>query len=149
MSNEGQDFNAYAAAGTADMVARLAARMKQALSDMRQRHRLREEIGEMERNGGLDSLLADVGLTRGDVDAVIAGFPESGRLLQAMAERLQVDYDSIKDAAIRFELQRTCTMCSTRGRCRTWLRSAETEGYRDFCPNGARFDELRGHAAAP
>jgi len=145
MSSKNQDFDALASAGMADMVAQVAARMKQAISDMRQRHKLREEIAELKRTGGLNPLLADMGLSRGDVEAFIAGHPESPRLLRAMAVRLQVDYDHIKDAAIIVELQRTCAVCSARGRCRTWLRSGETDGHRDFCPNSERFDKIRGH----
>lgn len=105
MSTEVRDFNALASVGTADMVASLGARMKQSISDMWQRHKL----------------------TRSDVETVIASHPKSSRLLHAMAERLGVDYDHIRDAAVTFELQRTCTVCSARGRCRSWLRSGETE----------------------
>lgn len=130
--------------GLATMFARLARRARIAYRDMRQRQTLRRELAECALNGELETTLGELGLSLGQVERLVKGYPESSRLLQAMGRRLGVDRIGVKDILTLREMQRSCSLCPSHAECRHWLRSGEGEGYHAFCPNAGIFDELRG-----
>lgn len=134
--------NASGAATIGRVLARFAARLKQTISDISRRQDFRHEIDDLERRGALDPLLADLGLNRAELDSMVEGFPQSDRLLAAMAQRLGVNLEKL-EGADRFELGRTCSLCVSHRRCRRWLSAEPNSGLAEFCPNRAFFEELR------
>jgi len=117
-------------------------RIGQAVNDARERYAFRQELANCEE---LDVILADLGLTRGELEPLLKCHPESGKLLRKMLARVGLDEVSRGDLRTRRELERVCTFCKSRGRCRTWLRSGGSEGYAEFCPNAELLDALRAH----
>lgn len=112
-------------------------------SDMNRRAAMRAEIMDLDRRGSLDPVLHDIGLTRPELLTMIGGYPASGRMLPAMAERVGVDLDRV-GIGTRQALSRECALCHTRSACRRWLDNpqADAAGYRNFCPNAAVFDAI-------
>jgi hypothetical protein len=134
--------------GIGGMLSRLANRAKVAIADARQRRALRRELADCAMNGELDTILADVGLTRGDIEPLIKGHPEAARLFRAMLGRLGLEKEYSRDSNIHREMERTCSLCDEHGRCRGWLHTGRKDGYHDFCPNADLLDFLRQRAAA-
>lgn len=130
-----------------ELVARLADRAKTGIADAWARHVLRRELADYAMNSDFDLALADAGLTRAQLEPVIKGHPEAARLLQAMAERLEVEQEYGKDPIIQREMQRTCSLCTERGHCRRWLRAGSKDGYQEFCPNADLLDFLQRRKA--
>lgn len=119
--------------------------VRQYFSDVLARSALREQFADLDRRGGLDDLLRDIGVSRPDMEKIVQNHPETGRLMLAMTERLGVDADKL-DPRSRHTLGRSCATCQTHRICRHWLATA-TKGsteYRDFCPNAELFDAARG-----
>jgi hypothetical protein len=103
------------------------------------RRQLRRELAFIEANGELDLILADAGLTRAQVDVLIAGSPDARRQLMAMLERLGIAAKAIPAATMR-EMGWTCTTCTDKRRCREWLADGKEGEFRAFCPNAALLD---------
>lgn len=122
---------------------RIMASIGRFFSDMKQRAAMRAEFMEYDRNGGLDIVLHDIGLTRPELVTMIGGYPVSGRMLPAMAARVGVDLDAVGIGS-RQQLSRGCALCHSRRACRHWLDNAAAEGgaYRKFCPNAEIFDAI-------
>ena len=117
--------------------------MRQWVSDFMARSSLREQFADLDRRGGLDEVLNDMGISRAGMDKVIRGFPEAGRLRPAMMKRVGVDFDKLYPRT-RYEIGRTCTVCPSHRRCRRWLANAQPKSmeYRAFCPNAELFDAV-------
>lgn len=131
-------------AGLAGAVVQLACRLKQAMADLRERSMFRAEIADLAEDPWM---LADLGLTPGELDRIVAGYPESGRLLRRMAHVVGVDINPL-DAATQYELQRSCSLCDSHSACRRWLDAGHPEASRDFCPNRKLLDALQARSIA-
>lgn len=134
--------------GRAGTVSRCVAGVRQFISDAMSRSALRGELAALERNGSLDAVLADVGLDRLDLETMARGYPESERLLPAMAGRLGVELDGL-DARSKSALNRTCALCRAHRVCRRWLAAEHDKSEKSekserhvFCPNAELFDAL-------
>lgn len=103
------------------------------------RRQLRRELAFIEANGELDLILADAGLTRAQIDVLVAGSPDARRQLMAMLERLRIAAKAVPAATMR-EMGWTCTTCTDKRRCREWLAGGEEGEFRAFCPNAALLD---------
>lgn len=134
--------------GLGGALARLAGKAKTTIADARQRYALRRELADCAMNSDFDVILAEAGLGRGEIEPLIKGHPDAGRLLRAMSERLGLAQERSKDPVILREMQRTCSLCAEHGRCRRWLNTGRTDGYHAFCPNAEILDLLRERAAA-
>ena len=106
----------------------------------RKRRRLRRELAQLAAMGSLDAVLADVGLVRSQVEALIAGSDGSGELLDRMIARLGVDAAQLPLDCLR-DMTWTCTTCPNKRQCREWLFSIEETECRAFCPNAAQLDQ--------
>ncbi len=127
--------------GERGFVARQWDAVRQFVSDSWARNGLRRQFADLDRRGGLDELLTDIGLSRPELDRIIESHPETGRLMLAMTRRLGLDTNSL-DSKSRYQVGRSCAVCNEHGRCRHWLKTAAAESteYREFCPNAATFD---------
>ena len=136
--------------GSPGVVARLIGEVRQILSDITKRAALRAEFTELDRRGGLDVVLDDIGLTRPELAKIIGGYPVSGRMLPAMAQRLGIDVEAL-DPRSRYQLGRECALCQSRRTCHRWLgnAAAESDGYRKFCPNTVLFDTILAASKEP
>jgi hypothetical protein len=128
--------------GSTNVFGRLFARARSALRDLAARHALRQELLECDRSGVLDGVLAEVQMSRGDLEPMIGDYPLSRRLFGAMAARLQVDPRSDGPLMLR-ALQHTCAVCTHQRECRHWLESGRSEGYDEFCPNADYWHDLK------
>ena len=105
----------------------------------RARAKLRAELEALEAKGELDIVLAEAGLTRSQLNLMVAGHPDAGQLLTSMLDRLRLDRSVIPADTIR-EMGWACTICDDKRRCREWLADGEEGGYRAFCPNTLQLD---------
>lgn len=124
-----------------DAIARELGGVRQRFSDFVARCVLREPTAELDRCGGLDDALNDIGISRPYPERIIRFYPEAGWLLPAVTKRLGLDINRL-DPSARNELGRTCATCRSHRRCRRWLATTNIASmeYRTFCPNVELFD---------
>lgn len=135
-----------AAANQEDGLGRLGDRALAAVHAMRDRHRLRRELETLDLEGDLDRVLADAQMTRGDVESMLANYPESVQRLDAVVARVGVAEALHRDPVVERDMRRVCSICREQGRCTHWLGSGAPEGYQAFCPNADQIEELRHEA---
>ena len=106
----------------------------------RKRRQLKRELAQLAATGELDAVLADVGLVRSQVEALIAGSADRNDRLDKMLDRLGIDV-----ARLPIECQRdmawTCMNCRSKRRCRQWLSDNKGPDFHSFCPNAAGLDD--------
>lgn len=107
------------------------------------RRELREELAGLS-GRDLDCVLADIGLTRDEMETVIENAPRSRSLLESMMWRLALDRTLPATASqLLREIERRCATCDHQKACGDWIgKGAQDDGYRSFCPNAATFDNL-------
>ena len=121
-------------------IARLES-IKRFVFDWRRRSAFRQEIAQLDNSGNLDAILDDLGLSRWEIDKVVRGYPEADRLLPNMASCRGIDLGKLEPHTL-FELRHACALCEAHRACRRFLAEGG-EGEASFCPNRARFGELR------
>jgi hypothetical protein len=112
-------------------------------NDVRERHRLGNEFATLDRQGQLDTVLQDAGLSRSSMPAILRAYPDAPRRLSAMLKRLSLTQRELRNSGTQQDVALTCTMCKTTGDCRHWLKSGASSGYQEFCPNAGTFEHLR------
>jgi hypothetical protein len=120
----------------------LVNKFRSTLQNIGARYALRQELLECERVGMLDAMLADLNMSRGELDPLVRNHPLSTRLFGAMATRLGVDPASDGPTTKRI-LQRTCAVCAHQTECQQWLDSGRSEGFEAFCPNSDYWRDLK------
>ncbi|HWI28948.1 MAG TPA: DUF6455 family protein [Stellaceae bacterium] len=110
---------------------------------LRERRRLRDEFAALEAYGQLDTILQEAGATRGVIDAILRAHPDTPQRLAAMLKRLGISRDRLRAAGAQHDVEFTCTICETTGKCEHWLRSGKASGYEAFCPNAETFKSLQ------
>ena len=100
----------------------------------RRRGQLQREIAQLAAMGSLDAVLADVGLTRSQIEPLIAGCAGSAELLDAMLAKLGIDPADLAIESLR-DMTWNCTTCPDKGQCRESLAGAEEADFHKFCPN--------------
>lgn len=107
-----------------------------------QRQALERELNALD-----DRQLSDLGITREQIPVVVGAYPASGELLTRMLTRLGITEESIgRNPGLRSQLEHTCSLCFLRQECKRYLNlpvDVAADGYRTFCPNAAKLDELR------
>lgn len=118
--------------------------------DARLRGELKYELQCLDEVGELDGALANIGLSRTAIPALLKHYPGCVRRFTTMGRRLGVGSDrppSLKGGlAALFGQRRRCLFCTERQRCERWLASGATEGYREFCPNASSFERMQKRA---
>jgi hypothetical protein len=107
------------------------------------RRDLREELTGLGRDD-LDRVLAELGISRDELEIVIKNAPRSRMLFQSMLRRLGLE-KRIGLAAPQLirRIERRCATCSRQKECSDWLeKGAPGTAYRQFCPNAETFDNL-------
>ncbi len=127
-------------ANQSGIIARQLTGLRRFVSDFFERQALRQKLADLERSGSLEPVLRDLGLTLPEMERIVRGGPEAGRLLPAMAARLGIDIEAL-DPRVQYALRQTCAMCQAHRQCRRWLACANAErgGYKSFCPNADLF----------
>lgn len=136
-------------AALAKGLSQLAKRAVTRLADMRERQALRNDFARWDASGELQAALEAMGLASGQVPSFIEGYPESLRLLPAMAERVGIDLEQVANPVLRQDMKRVCALCGARARCRRWLQSGKRDGYREFCANAEMLEDLRAEVWLP
>lgn len=107
-------------------------------------NRLRRELSCFS-DEQLERVLADAGMSQGDLAAIFKGRARNRSLMAAMMEHFGV---RPKEAGLRYwgalrDAERVCAHCSSVRRCRRWLEwGARNDAPRVFCPNAPLFDEI-------
>jgi uncharacterized protein YjiS (DUF1127 family) len=121
----------------------LKARIGSHFRDAAVRRALREELAGLSSHD-MDRVLADIGLTREEMDKAIENAPRSRGLLESMLR--QVGFGRVLPAAgstLLREIERRCATCNRQKDCSDWLgKGTQDGGYRRFCPNAAILDNL-------
>ncbi|MGE0258950.1 MAG: DUF6455 family protein [Alphaproteobacteria bacterium] len=104
--------------------------------------RKRRFIGEMRKAaalGRLDAVLADLGLSRAELDELITAPADAGREFEIMARMEGLDPDRLRPEVLR-DAMRKCTRCEGRDACKHWLRTGVWRHDGDpRCPNAGLF----------
>lgn len=104
------------------------------------RWQLEREFAQLEAMGSLDSTLTDIGLTRSQIESLLAGYADSPDLLGRMLARLGIDPARLPAQSLR-TMTWACTTCADKRQCRTWLDEGGDKDFHEFCPNAAQLDE--------
>ena len=115
-------------------IAGFFAELRQRLGYRRERRRWVAELRNLATLGGLDALLGDIGLDRGQLDILANGPADAGRQLEPMIEAAGGAPRAIWPAVLR-DAQWTCIVCRQRSACARWLRSGAGMGGDRRCPN--------------
>ena len=117
--------------------------------DAATRRELRQELAGLSRHD-FDRVLADIGLSRDEMETVIQNAPRSRKLLDSMVRRLDLQRGlSLAAPRIVRDLERRCATCGNQKDCGEWFAAeAPGDGYRNFCPNASAFDALLRKEAA-
>lgn len=116
------------------------------VDERRKRRELQRELAQLAAMGSLDAVLADIGLTRSQIEPLIAGCSGSKELLDQMLARLGIDAAQLPGETLR-DMTWTCTTCPDKRKCREWMFSIEETDFRAFCPNAAELDHALAAAA--
>lgn len=104
--------------------------------------RKRRWIAEMRKAaalGRLDEVLADLGLTRAELDELMATPADAGREFEIMARMEGLDPDRLRPEVLR-DAMRNCMRCEARDACKCWLRTGVWRHDGDpRCPNAGLF----------
>jgi len=116
----------------------------------RKRRQLKRELAQLSAMGSLDSVLADVGLVRSQIEPLMAGCTGSRDQLERMLARLGIDPAQLPVETER-DMTWTCTTCPDKRRCRKWLAGAGETDFHSFCPNAAQLDDAfaKQHPGGP
>lgn len=138
------------------LLQRLRARVQTMIADARARAALRAELAHLDANGELDGVLAEIGLSRAGMPALVKRHPGAYRRLAAMLQRRGLadcrSRDALSRSTVRAEMrdiEAQCLFCQTTRQCESWLRTDRTEGYREFCPNAEAMDRIKAAKDAP
>jgi hypothetical protein len=88
----------------------------------------------------------DVGLDTHELRALAGKWPDSADQLNHRLRVIGLDAAEISaaDPRVMRDLQRTCSMCVSKGRCTHDLaRDENASGWREYCPNVATLDALK------
>lgn len=108
---------------------------------VRERNRLFQELGVLNERD-FERVLAETGLSRSELLTAIRNGPGIKELLGGMLMRLGLSPDRIAPV-VWAELERRCALCTSRRRCRSWVKWGSNElAYRAFCPNAATIGGL-------
>lgn len=125
------------------LIAHLFSRLIRALDDWRERAQLRDELDELERTGQLDSVLGEVGLTRGQIPALLEGRPGAAQRMERMMKQEGIDRAELHAAGEQRDAEWRCQRCESTDECEAWLSGAHPAGVMpSFCPNKPVFEEV-------
>jgi len=112
------------------------------LDDAAMRRRLRAELSGL--GSDVDRVIADIGLTRNEMETLIRNAPRSRTLQQAMLKRLGLEQRIASLAPdVSRSIERRCATCSQQAECEDWIAHAQpSDGYPRFCPNAETFDAV-------
>lgn len=112
------------------------------LDDVAIRRSLRQELTSL--GGDLDRVLAEIGITRNEMERLIQNAPRARPLLQSMTRRLGLEQRLAHLAPdLMRTVERRCATCNYQAECEDWIAHAQaSDGYPRFCPNAETFGSL-------
>ena len=110
----------------------------------------RSDLSELESCGAdqIERMAQDLGLSASDLRSLVSHGPGGASLLRRRMAALHLDSDELarSEPATLRDLQRLCTMCTSRGRCARDFAQHSTDsdwqGWREYCPNAATLNML-------
>jgi uncharacterized protein YjiS (DUF1127 family) len=105
----------------------------------RRKRRFIAEMRQAAALGRLDEVLADLGLSRFELDDLMTAPADAGREFEIMARMEGFDPDRLRPEVLR-DAMRKCARCEGRDACKRWLRTGEWHHDGDSrCPNAGLF----------
>jgi uncharacterized protein YjiS (DUF1127 family) len=112
-----------------------AARCAERFRAWRKKRRWVGEMSNAAALGRLDGLLEDVGMTRAELDELMAAPADAGSQFEKMAAIEGVDLEALPAHTVREAIWK-CTRCASRKQCKRWLRTGVWQYDGDpRCPN--------------
>ncbi len=113
----------------------LAARCAERFRAWRRKRRWVRELKDAQALGRLDEVLDDIGITRAEMDELMAAPADAGRQFEVMAKLEGVDLAQVDAGALR-EATWKCVRCDSRAPCKRWMRTGLwSYGGDPRCPN--------------
>lgn len=126
----------------------LLARIAEAFHDWRARAQQWREFNVLAQSGALDDVLAEAGVSRAELPAVIQAYPQSGRRHVAMMRWMGVDPAALPHTPETREAQWHCIHCAASRACDHWLAlPTDRRPFPRFCPNVEVFRRARAPEA--
>ena len=114
------------------------------LARVRDWWRAQNELAGINRNE-LDRVAADLGMTAGDLEDLVARGPDATRLLYERMRVLGISKEDVARAAygIMRDLEKSCACCNEKGVCEKDLtKRPDDPGWKSYCPNAVTLDSL-------
>lgn len=119
-------------------------RMVAFIKDWLERNELRRSISRLDARDR-EKIIGESGLSNSDLAYVMRTPFLSDDLLSPMMRRFGLDPEELKSSQLGVvrDLERICTMCPNRRRCRQGVALGdEVETCRQYCPNSATLDAI-------
>ncbi len=100
--------------------------------------------------GEVARIAHDLSLSSGELRALAAKGPDAADLLYRRMDEFGLDRASIArgEARTMWEMQKACSLCSSKGRCRhDFARGAEAAAWHPYCPNDDTLNALAAGGA--
>ena len=114
------------------------------LARVRDWWRTQNELADINRNE-LDRVAADLGMTAGDLEDLVARGPDATNLLYERMRVLGISREEVARAAygIMRDLEKTCACCNEKGVCKEDLtKTPDDPGWKSYCPNAVSLESL-------
>ncbi len=107
------------------------------------RRESRAEIESLERNGVLDEVLREMGMSRDDLDAIVNAGDRVPHRMEAMLAHLGLT-KQYKEGVPRWAMEAPmlCRQCADTEKCDHWFKGDRKGPTDEFCPNTATFKSL-------
>jgi hypothetical protein len=116
---------------------RFAARCIERFRAARRKRYWRREMAKAAALGSLGEILADLGMTRGELKELMAEPANAGLQFEKLAAMLANDCERLSPGAVH-EAMQVCARCECRAACKRWLQTGVWRYDGDpRCPNAA------------
>jgi len=107
----------------------------------------RSALGELASCGSeVERIAHDVGMSGSELCILAGRWPASPDLLSRRMEEIKLDAGNLarREPQVMRDLQRTCSLCASKRRCRHDLAANPSDpAWRDYCPNATTFAALQ------
>ncbi len=115
-----------------------------AIQDWREMLKQQRAFDDLVSRRELDQVLAELGLSSGQLPMVTRTHPQARILCSRMMRWIRIDPFKAPAAHAMPEIERRCIQCASLRQCEQWLSAApRNHSPPDFCPNAEAFNRLR------
>ena len=110
--------------------------------------RRRADWKQLESSGDMEAIAQDVGLSKSDLRTLVEGRSDAAEVNRRM-DALGIEPASLSrnEPAVVRDLQRTCSLCTSKRRCRHDLAAQPADPrWQKYCPNWNTLSNLRAQS---